>query len=503
MRVLWQILVLCSVIAAFAAGAADKALQFPAEELPAELPVQNSDLEDFPLDESRRIVEDPALPAPLDHPVMRRQGHSLIPWKDLKQEEFLSIRRWIAERAERDKDPMWKVKKRLNASPEQVGRVISCVGTCILHRGTVPNSLRWLSRINEGDEIKTEADSYLWMMLTDGTLVRMAPHTSLTLMEANITAEKFFYHARVNAGLIHWRPRTGRLIKTNLLTETDRLFLPVMDREANIEFFQRQKFQGKSESEKIALQSERTILGHGEQRAEINRLIGENNRFAKLGHSAMIVTPNATLNVENLPVSLYFWANGKTYAKAYGADDLEEGSSVLPEGKLSLALRGFTNTDLASPALDAWFEVAPDGKYFETLSEPPQLLMASEILYKRIPTLLLVREKWMGATAGLWDDVNNSEKLAVNWGHRLWGSEHAKREEFLAEYTRRVETSHLRALERVAKEKPVEFDGRFFARGLDRYFMDIKRRYSFGQNSVLEMIPLHYYGWVLINAKQL
>lgn len=478
----------------------------PVFELPLELPYEmSSDEMDFPRDENLRIVEPPPIPKELDHPVLRRTGHSLIPWSDLKETEFLNVKRWIAERAERDKDPLWKIKHRLSSSREQVGKVIGCVGTCTSFRGTASTKIGWLSRILEGDEINTDTDSYLWMMLTDGALVRLSPETSIGFLEMNVTKEKFFFHARVNKGHIYWRPRRGNELLETQMAETDRLFLPVMDPKANVEWFGRKKIEGKSEQEKNLLSTSIEIQGKKEQYSLINELIKKNNQFATVAHEALIVAPNVNALVQNGPFSLFYAPGGKSYVKSWTGDRGETGKPVFSDGGASLVrlfYRGFENTDFVDIEQDKWTEVDADGKDISVMDETPGLLLASEILFQRIPTIILVREKWLKETKGIWDSIQNPEKLATDWGLRLWNKEQDTRLSFLTEYTRRVETTNLRVLRRLTELKPTEFDDRYISRAMSKYLVDLKQRYSFSNTSVLDMSPLHYYGWVLINAKK-
>lgn len=497
------VLVLCSVMLSFTCLGQDD----PALELPLDLSYETSSDElDFPRDEELRIVEPPPLPKEKDHPILRRTGHSLIPWGELKETEFLSVKRWIAERAERDKDPLWKVKLRLNTTREQVGKVISCIGTCILHRGTVPNKLRWLSRVLEGDEITTEKDSYLWLMLTDGTLVRLSPETSVGFLEMNVSKKRFFFHARLNNGYIYWKPRTNNELVETQLTETDRLFLPVMDPEANLEWFARTKLNAKTDSEKNLLNTTIEYQGKKEQYAFINNLIKKNNEFATVKHEALIVAPNVNATVQQGAFSLFYSPKGKSYAKVWRRDsaEVQTVSDIVAEAtsKVSLFYRGYENTESYYLPMDTWIEISQDGRNMKRMEEVPYLLSASELLYKRIPTIKLVREKWLQQTKGVWESLQDSGKLASDWGLRLWGDELDTRLDFLTEHTRRVETTNLRALSRVTRQTSSDFDERYISRAMSKYLQDIKQRYSFSNTSVVDMIPLHYYGWVLINAKQ-
>ena len=454
---------------------------------------------DVPL--SQQILAPDPVAAELDHPRLRDADQSLISWKNMNTEEWLNARLWIQERDQRDLDPLWRVKPRLKAIPEQVGKVISCIGTCTLRRGLGLNRIRYLSRVVEGDEIVTQADSYVWLMLTDGTLVRVAPESSLAIMEMNVSTKKFFFHARLNHGFVYWKPRDGREMVVSDLTETDRLFLPVLDLEANLEWFQRNLYQKASEQEKFNMTSGLSILGQKQMYEHVNALIRENNAFHTLDHEALLVSPNASVLSINRELTMFYNPRGSSYLLSKSKAEFDTGPGR-ERNTASVYFRGFTNTESVSPETEQWREMNPAGTALTVMENVPPLLAASEILTKRIPTLLHIREKWLAQTKGLWGNLDSAEKMATNWGVRLWGEELDKRLEYLQEYTRRVETSNLRSLERFVKQPGPEFDGRFFSRALDAYFGGIKRRYSHGNTSVLDMIPLHYHGWVLINARQ-
>lgn len=465
-------------------------------ELAPELgPTLGPDASDFPRDSRRRISPPPPLPKDQDHPLLRRQGRSLIPWKELKETEFLSVRRWIAERAERDKDPLWKVKLRLSSQPEQLGKVISCVGSCVLHRGTVPNRVRWLSRVVEGDEITTGPDSYLWLMLTDGALVRLSPETSMAFLEMNVSKSKFFYHARLNQGHLYWLPRPRLEPQTLGLVETDRIFLPVMDRTVNVEHFARQVYAAMSEVEKQTSFTDIHTLAQKQQYDAIVKIMNQNNETLKTYHQALIVMPNGTVRGTNAPMTFFCAPGARSFFK-FENPHAEDGIWA------EMFYRGYTNNEVVTPSPATWMEFAPDGRTIAVLENVPALLSASEILPKRIPTISLLRERWLSETRGLWENLKEPSKLAVNWGLRLWEDDIDKRAEFLLEYTRRVETTNLRALSRIQKVAAPDFDARYFSLAMDKYFSDIKRRHSYSNMAVLDMIPLHYYGWVLINGKQ-
>ena len=47
-----------------------------------------------------------------------------------------------------------------------------------------------------------------------------------------------------------------------------------------------------------------------------------------------------------------------------------------------------------------------------------------------------------------------------------------------------------------------DFDERYFVRALDSYYNSMKQRHAHSKESVRDMSPLHYYGWMLKNARQ-
>lgn len=454
-----------------------------------------------PVPEDEQLREPEPIKPDLDHPRLKDAAHSLIPWGTLKPERWLNVRLWIQERDLRDQDPYWRIKMRLSALPEQVGKVVSCVGVCVLRRGLGSNRVRYLSRVVEGDEIVTEKNSYLWMLLTDGTLVRLAPESSLALMEMDVSAKKFFFHARLNQGMVYWKARNRWEQVVSDLTETDRLFLPLLDPEVNLESFQRAIYRSATEEGRFLLASASEVLAQKERYEKINGLIRENNTTQLLDHEALIVAPNASVLSINRELTLFYRPLGSSYilSKSKGEFDTGEGRE---NNTAVVFARGFNNTERTYLDSEQWHEMDAEGKNLAVMENVPPLLAASEILTKRIPSLILLREKWLAQTKGLWQTLGDSEALATNWGLRLWGDELAQRLDFLQEYTRRIETSNLRALARVTPKPGPEFDGRYFSRALEAYFRGIKQRYSHGNTSVLEMVPMHYYGWVLINAHQ-
>lgn len=451
-------------------------------------------------------------PNDFDMPPLNGQLRSLIPWEK-DPAELMDIKRWIVERDLRDLEPGWKIRERLTALPERVGKVISCIGRCLLYRGTVANSVRSLSRIHEGDEIHTGVDSYLWAMLTDGTLVRISPETIIGFLEVNISPEKVFFYARLGQGQVHWQPRTGREQKLTNAPETDPLFLPLMDRESNVQFFQRELYKGKSDQQQILFTTSDQSFGQAEQQKALNGLINANNEvMQKRTHHFLMVSPNASIEGQNVALSWYYGVTGPSMFRLVSRNEDEVGEPKhAPSAKYYF--RGYSNDRTEDIALDTWMVTDPDGREMTAMNDVPSLLAITDIFPRRITTLMMVREKWLTEMRDMWALGDDRDQFAIKWGYRQWQKELDVRLNFLREYTRRMETTNLRSLQRLTESlkettrsetasKPIEFDGRYFTRALDAYYMSVKRKHNFASESVRDMTPLQYYGWMLKNARQ-
>jgi len=406
-------------------------------------------------------------------------------------ERLLDIRRWIV--AQEGGESV------LPPPPQTIGKVISCIGQCQVLRGTVGHGVRWLSRIEEGDEIHTGPRSYLWLMLIDGTLVRLAAETRVALLAVGGTTQRIFFQARLAQGQLYWLPRSLGEVPPQMAPETDQLFLPLMDAGANLATFRRAEYLRRDEAGRAAFWEARETPGLAAQYGELNRLIKENNSFWKLPHEALVVAPNATVHTFGQPLLLFHQVAGPSWFKLFGAT----GATA------NFYFRGYENSKVEQPSADQWWWVDPAGRELQAPPETPGLLSASELVLRRIPSLLLLRERWLAAARPLWQRIHSALLLVLKEripivvanGARL-SPDGAERIAFLKEHTRRLETTNLRSLQRLHGEPGPGFDGRHFADALDAYFHHLKTAQSHSLTSVVDMSPLHYYGWMLINARQ-
>jgi hypothetical protein len=437
--------------------------------------------------------------AVLDTDPLKGQGHSTIPWKTLNPEHFLDVRRWIATREIKDRTPDWKIRLRDARHAELVGKVIKCAGSCEIFRGAEKVNGQYLSRIREGDEVHTGKDSTLWIFLVDGTLARLGSETSVSFNELNLTAEKFFFLARLNQGHIFWHPRGSAPLAVDELPETDSVALPVMLGEANQQHFERQLYHASSDRQRLDEVLELNEKAVVAQFARINELKLLHNEGRQVRSQVMLVAPNATFVSEQLSFDLVHVAGAESFFKVRGSSD---GGT--------LHLRGYQKVEPVSLTGEAWHQVTPDGRSYLQLADVPAELQVSELMTRRIKTMELVREFWYGeVTRPIIATLTDPRKLAVEQGYVLWGAEHQQREEFLSEYTRRMETTHLQSVRNLYARLEASGDSSarttlsptLYQAALNHYLLGLKSRYTSKEMQVRQMSDLQYYVWTLKNGK--
>ncbi len=436
----------------------------------------------------------------LDKEPLKGQKHSMIQWSSLDPIEWLDIHRWLVESEIKDKNPEWRLRQRDENQLELVGKVLSCSGECTIYRGTMGVPGQHLSRLVEGDEFRTGKDSLAWIYLMDGTMVKVSPETSLSIQEINLSQKEIFFLVRLNEGHIFWHPRNQATYAEELAPETDTMSLPLMIREANQEYFERMVFQSGHNahlSEFLDVEEKAGAL----QMAELNRLKGVHNNLLKIPTKVMMVSPNASLVSSLNSFDMVYIQGGKSYFKKRGESTLGE--------EFALHLRGYTNTEAYPLQETDWYSVESNGRAFERLEATPRELQLIELLTKRIKTIELAREIWIrDFTLPMIADLGDAKSLSIHHGYTLWDKELSRRQDFLSEYTRRIETTNLRSLENLLlkyekNERPVmrELTESFYVAPLKDYLMSLKKRYSNQAIVVREMNDLQYYVWILKHAK--
>jgi hypothetical protein len=343
--------------------------------------------------------------------------------------------------------------------------------------------------VYEGDEVLTIGESYAWIFLFDGTMVRLSPESSVSFNEINIGVKENFLNARVNAGNVVWLSRNEELFEERNNRETDVIFFPLAMYEA-----QATSDKKTYEEDQLIemLEEKKTVFN---QYKNLNQLIEFNNLHThKKPTYAFIVTSNASFMGYNPSLEIISLLGGKTYFKKRSHRFLGLMSDVGTDAnEIFIQKRGFENATLTPLNDDIWMVMDEKGRNLEEATEHTYWLSMGEFLTKYIPSIMVARELMLSKYSEFaFLEKNEAKSLAQNVGYRLWGAINSKdtendpskkqdleqRLDFLKEYYRRIETTNLlvsthfreRLKERGESIKSMEYGNFFFIKALNKYY---------------------------------
>ncbi len=401
---------------------------------------------------------------------------SMIEWDKLDPADFIDYDLWLRDVKLKDKWPDWEKTAREKSQHEKVGKVLHCVGQCRFYRGVGFYNGQFRSTVLEGDEIHTADDSYAWIFLFDGTMVRLSPNSSITFKELNIGEKTNFIHARINSGNILWLSRERVKFSETNERETDALFLPMNFYEAlpvteSLDYDEEDLIATIAESKSTLNQYKR-----------LNKLIEENNKyFPERKTFAFLVTPNGSISGESLNIEFISLIGNESFLKRRNFEQLGL-VGERRESTVNFYYRGFDNKDVKEIEENTWYKLGAKGREIESYEES-SLFHMGELMTKRIPTILVARELLLKEYSEFLAKTNDERVLAREFGYRKWGSfdnpksDLSLRFDFLKEYTRRMETSNLLASQRLReklegmgeKSNDMSYSATFFNRALVEY----------------------------------
>jgi len=442
----------------------------------------------------------------------KKQSFSLVPWSELNEKVWLDFREWKRELRVKETLANWEKAARDANLVETVGRVIDCVGTCHIYHGLSPTRAQFRSELREGDEVVTKEDSYAWLYMMDGTIVRLSSQSSIALKEIDVGDKEIFLQARMNYGNMLWLSRDKYLFKENDLTETDQIFLPLVYNKANY-----YRPVGKREDDLMEIIDEDTPAL--KQYKRLNTLIEENNKLSengikKVSHS-FLVMPNGTVSGKNFKGEFYVAVGGESYFKKrsfkmYNPDVNED------ESPAQFYYRGFDNSKFFDLESDIWYQVSADGREINPYDENQGEfnLYIGEYLSARIPTILLARENLWLEYSGFTYKKMSSAELGANYNYRLWGnfeddkSDLSLRLQFLKEHTRRVETTQLRVSESYKKKREalgeasfqMNYDEKYYGKAMQVYLLKRNAKDIKAESEDLNSTKKRF--WGLVNGRR-
>jgi len=413
-------------------------------------------------------------------PVFKDQKRSSTKWGEVNIDSFLSLKEWKDQSDERSQVPKWETIVRERSNREIMGHFFQCVGTCRIDRGESFFNPDYRAAIYEGDELQTFGESYAWIFLFDGTMIRLSPESSINFNEINIGVKENFLNVRVNAGNILWLSRNEALFEENNIRETDVLFLPQLVYEA-LPVPDRKNYIEDNLIE--MLEEKQTVLN---QYKNLNKLVTENNKQSQGKRTyAFITTPTVTLMGYSPSLEIVSLLGGKTYLKKRSLKFLGLKSDEAEEDIFS-QMRGYENTELSAIESDKWLVVDEKGRSLIEAEEHLDWLIMGEFITKHIPSLMVGRELMFSTYSEFaFREKYDPKALAENEGYRLWGllksdkkDDLELRLDFLKEYFRRVETTNLlvsaRFKERLGERgetiKSMEYGNYFFIKAINKYY---------------------------------
>ncbi|MEX1099152.1 MAG: hypothetical protein WEB87_01930, partial [Bacteriovoracaceae bacterium] len=351
----------------------------------------------------------------------------------------------------RDANPDWKIQLRDARHKEVAGQVIQCLNSCSIFNEEGPASAQFGGLIMEGDEFVTSTDSYAWIALVDGSMIRVSPNTSFSLFEVNISKEKILFSARLNQGHVYVQHRRVGTFKKKDRAETDLAFYPLLIKKANREHYMRQEYQSLNASQRMIYSLEKNP-GHVSQYHQLNRLLAQKKqKFKRFDSEIFFVSANASFLLENAHFHLFHETTGETLIKlvsqveGFASSDHRESSG-------EAFFRGYKNKRSQKIPVDTWHSMNPEGKELSVRHVMEEKFEIVDHFTKRIPALHLAREFFIRKRARFLTQDFDEQTLAKNHGYRLWGEKDEdlkRRKSFLKEYTRRVETTNLRSIKKV------------------------------------------------------
>ena len=394
---------------------------------------------------------------------------NIIDLGEIDIENWLNYTLWKAERYRRDHDKNWRQKIVESNRLETLGIVVDCIKICEIINGQ--NDRRQIffgTNITEKEDINTGKDSYLWIFLMDGTLVRLSPNTSLTFHEINISPQEVFFFARLNWGNIFWMSRSRSYYEEINLSETETISLP-------LRYFEANTFASLQELFPLPIKKYK----------KLNSLIEGNNLFAKdKSHYLFLTMSNGSIFLKDGNAEFFRQEVGKSYVKLKSDDALFQEYVRKSEG--TFFYRGLINDKEFPLKLNVWYEIDEEGENISYFKHD-YIFKMGEFIVKRIPTVLIARELFFKQYSPfLFDRSLNSKTFFDNYGYRLWtGMEKGElyqRLNFLKEFTRKNETLLLSKAQELFRDLPTSDSIKKLASQYRTFYQSALEHYRISQN---------------------
>ncbi len=426
----------------------------------------------------------------------KNQTKSLTDWNQIDPEKWLDFERWKRQRELRDQKDSWKQQLRDVSYKEKMAKVFKCVGECRVFDGLQNFASFRNTYLKEGHELTTGDNSYAWIVLADGGILRLSPKSSLSLVEFNLSEEKAFLSLRLNEGHLYYGSRNNGAYEPIDRPETDQLFYPFIEKEINREYFARKEYQEANNTDRVILEIERN-LGHMPQVEILNQKLNKNiMRSADI----LIYTENAHFLSKNTSFQIAHHIGLPTYFKAYKDHRYFKKKDKRVQSVLSLQENKFGKFDEIELQDNVLYKT--DLKQ-EIISLKMPLFSITESFVDNIPAVWLYREMVLENSFSYQFKSQIKEfELAQNFGLRLWSDkENIQREEFVFEYLKRLERTNRKMIKKLKIEKEDKWDKVYYQYALNKHLIRLKELYGPRYKVVRELNDLDFRIWLVKYAK--
>ena len=298
-----------------------------------------------------------------------------------------------------------------------IGRILLKVGDVRVLResGTLRGSS--VSFLYEGDIIETMSTGGAWIVLIDGSLLRLSPHSSISLSSFIFNSEKMQFYIRLNQGELYSKVRRPRDFDTTKERFSDLKYSPVFGAEKLNDIllkFNRSLYK----TGKLSEQSLKNMLD----------LYLDNISFQSTKtNSSLVFYTNQIIVEQKDSVGHLFEVYGKTFFKFYGENFSENKEVSMVSFEKSV--KNYKNK--------IWYEAVP-GELSETDFMKDKEL-AIKLATASINPIFVLREKFLEAYGHPY--FNFSKFPTLKYSNSFWGDQIEKREQFVDSYFRRTEAS--------------------------------------------------------------
>ncbi len=438
----------------------------------------------------------------VQRPRYRGEYKSTIEWETQDSSDFLDFSLWKRQLEDKESTRSWFDRQHDLLRSEQVGVILKCVGECHLYRGVNFVQTQFRSPIYEGDVLETQKNSAAWILLVDGSLIRLSAFSSLAMNEINFSEEKIFYYMRLNEGHMYWKSRAEETLPVSNLSETDQIFLPLMVGEANTQAIERKIFQDpKKKQEALELRLNPSKINELHYQA-YNELINENSNFKQ-------VRKTTTLFLSSVLSSFKLSEPHFHYLYVLGGEGYFKLKNDVSSKEKSLYLTDSASKENESIEQDSWYTIASNGTKLTKNEKPQRELNQFELLVKRIPSILIAREILIKKYRPLFRNQKKI-KLATQLGYRLWKEENLlSHEGFLLKHSGRTEPLNLMSLRKLISgyenkigETPIKtLTDNYNQWAVLDYFKELSGKQQLDYSFVKHYSDSEYYLWLLHYAK--